>query len=438
VITLLTGAIGSGKTLFGLHLARKYVEEGRQLYVLNVRDFDYNAFGALHLRDDKIENWQEVPDRSVILFDECYEGFPQRTKDRTPQFIQAMATSRHRNIDFILICQEPKQIDVAVRRLVSEHIHCERAFGKDFHAQFRWVKCQERPNEKPVRSGAMKKIWKFDKSNYENYTSAVDHTVKSHVPWKVMAIPVLLVCVVILAVLFLYTMRSISHANGSLDKLTQSGHSQHSGAPLSSQGLDLSPEKVGGQLGIQSSGNGSKIDFSGASALDYAKLFQPRIKGFLWSAQAYSQTPPSEIPATYCVMFDSNSSNSLSSIPSSPDSSSSVLTAPDVGGLPQRKCRCYTEQVTPIEGLSDAQCREIALHGYYDPFKTARQKVLASAQPAQQSSPSPAAVSSLPPVPTSDFQQVLPTVPGPGQSSQHRPLSAPFDAGVFRPKTRQF
>lgn len=184
----ITGQPGHGKTLYGLHLAREFVRAGRSVYAHGVRDLDYKSTGFLPLEEPEL--WERLPDNSVVLIDECYSTFPNRNAaSKVPGFIEALARHRHRGFDFILIHQQPNQVDPFVRGLVDTHYHVRRKFGFRAAVIKTWDYSTSNPiKDKPLRSPG----WRYDKSLYSLYTSATMHTVKRTIPWQmVVAVPIL-------------------------------------------------------------------------------------------------------------------------------------------------------------------------------------------------------------------------------------------------------
>lgn len=179
----ITGQPGHGKTLYGLSLARDFRKQGREVYVHGVTDLNYAATGFLKL--EKPEEWEYLPDNAVVVIDECYSVFPNRNvASKVPDYIEALARHRHRGFDFILIHQQPNQVDPFVRGLVDTHHHVRRKFGLQAAVIKTWDYSTPSPiKDKPLRAPT----WRYDKSIYALYTSATMHTVKRTIPWQIWA-----------------------------------------------------------------------------------------------------------------------------------------------------------------------------------------------------------------------------------------------------------
>lgn len=94
-----------------------------------MRGLKYEAAGFHELADPR--QWQDLPDGSVTFIDECYTGFPKGGGTaKVPEFIERLATHRHRGFDFILVCQQAsKQLHPFIQGLVDQHEHIRRKFG---------------------------------------------------------------------------------------------------------------------------------------------------------------------------------------------------------------------------------------------------------------------------------------------------------------------
>ncbi len=131
MIYLTTGANGAGKTLCTLQDVRAQQEkELRPVYFHGFEmDEDTRArFGWIHWPDPT--KWMEIPEGSIVLFDECQEHFGKSSSREPPQYILDLAKYRRkRGIDMWLITPHPSMLHVDVRRLIespSWHRHIKR------------------------------------------------------------------------------------------------------------------------------------------------------------------------------------------------------------------------------------------------------------------------------------------------------------------------
>ena len=130
MIYLTTGANGSGKTLLTLLDVRaQQLREGRPVYyhgfeaLQPIHDFGWQEFDP--------RKWQELPDGSICIMDECQNEFPRRGPSApVPDYVNAIAQFRRkRGFDFWMIAPHPSQLDKFIRDLVgvpSWHRHMKR------------------------------------------------------------------------------------------------------------------------------------------------------------------------------------------------------------------------------------------------------------------------------------------------------------------------
>lgn len=134
MITLISGALGTGKTALAIKLLRESEFYPSSVFVYGVRGWKgegtfYDLKSQEHAKEN--QNLLEETGRvshSCYLVDEAKKVWPTRVAGRyEPPFInQHLAESRSVSQDWVLTCQSPGQIDVALRRLVGRHIHLEQ------------------------------------------------------------------------------------------------------------------------------------------------------------------------------------------------------------------------------------------------------------------------------------------------------------------------
>jgi hypothetical protein len=309
MIYLITGQPGHGKTLRAVQLAVEFVEKGREVYAHGIRGLDFNKAGFRELDDPT--KWEDLPDRSVIVLDECYTVFPQRSgASKVPPHVQAMATHRHRGFDFILIAQQAqKQIDGFLLGLVERHEHVRRKFGLKKSVILWWDKFS--PN---VGSSDTKKLWSFPQKIMERnlYESTVEDTTQRKIPWFYFAIPVLLI-----AIALMYNRVMSFFQPPTPAPTAQSASAQRSG--FADQPQLKRPE-------------------------DIASWVRPRLAGQPWTAPAFDGRSIASNPEIYCIAVED-------------------------GG-----CSCITEQGTKYI-VEVKMCRAIARDGVYNPTRQPVQQV---------------------------------------------------------------
>lgn len=320
---LVTGQPGHGKTAYGLDKAFQWKKEGRSIYIHGVKDFDYERAGFTYLEDPT--KWQDLPDGSVVLLDECYTVFPNRNPgSKVPDHVEAMARHRHRGFDFILIAQQGLQLDPFLRGLYEEHVHVRQtSIMKSKTKLKRWNQYQGNVQ------GACNDVvdWVRPKYVFDYYTSTTMITTRRTLP---MWIRWIIVGLVFLGLVLFW----IKHSYQS--KITE--YSAEMGVVTAELGAGTAAH--GGTPGA--AGSAPKY----ATATDYAKAHLPRFATLPHTAPIFDERAPVAQPELYC----------MSSLPTPGDDR-------------EASCTCLTEQGTRYQ-ISQPECRTLARHGpEYNPYK---------------------------------------------------------------------
>jgi zona occludens toxin len=312
-ITLITGQPGHGKTQWAIAQALKLAKEGRTVYAGNIRGLDYDAAGFQKL--DRFEDWESLPDGSVVLWDECYDALPQRAAGRKPPpHVEALARHRHRGFDFLLVAQQTKQLDSFVSGLVERHLHARRKFGTST-VRIKQFDKWERDAEKATPLQTL--TWRLSPAVWKLYESATVHTVKKSFPWYFYALPL---AIAVVAILF-YTFVD-RWENRTLE--SQASATAQTGA-LATVGAGGAVH--GGQTGRQQ----NPMRYT-----DPEGFFRPRIDGQPWTAPAYDDVAITKPPRIACMSS-------------------------------AKSCTCMTIEQGTIYATSDYACRLNARLGYFDP-----------------------------------------------------------------------
>lgn len=316
MIYLTTGGNGAGKTLFTLYDVRAaQLKENRPVYYHGFEPLQpIIDFGWLPFEPEK---WQDLPDGSICIFDECQNEFPAKLPGAVPDFINAIAQFRRkRGFDFYLITPHPSLIHVNVRRLIetpSWHRHMKRPAAGDMCSELRWstanLNC-EKPNASASGQVSMRA---YPKEVYKWYKSATLHTVKRQIPKQLY---VLGACLIGLPVLGWYALQSI----GDITK-------KASIAPAASS-------QAQGSNGSAAGGTGPVPD-GPQSAADYIAGYTPRLEGLPHTASRYDEvTKPTTAPyPAACVQM-------------------------------AKRCECYTQQGTKLPTPGEL-CKQIVANGYF-------------------------------------------------------------------------
>lgn len=125
-----------------------------------------------------IEDWPMwATDGCLIVLDEVQRVWRPRPAGATvPPEISALETHRHRGIDFWLISQSAKLLDLNIRRLVGRHIHLQANWKG--RVQFEWPECHEGNGT----AGAISRPYVLRKSIFSKYKSASVHTTQQKRP----------------------------------------------------------------------------------------------------------------------------------------------------------------------------------------------------------------------------------------------------------------
>lgn len=325
-----TGQPGHGKTLTAIARALDFKAQGRQVYVCNVRDFDYDKTGMLKMSPEDFRNWPEfLPDGAVCLVDEAYEHgmLPKRAAaSKVPHHVERLATHRHKGLDFIFVCQSPdKQIDGFVHDLIERQIHVRRRFGTKFQHLREFDRFERNPEK---ATPLVIKRQRLPKHVFGLYKSTELDTTERRVPWYFVAFAV----------------------GGPLAL----GFMYYTFGGLTDRMGKLGPQPA---VPVAVAGNGAKAPVAATAkapmdAFDYINQFVPRVASQPWSAPAYDQMKPTgDAPRLFCMA-------------SGPGRKADGKHAAD-------NCTCLTEQGTYYY-VTAKVCRAVARNGQYEPLRQER------------------------------------------------------------------
>lgn len=173
MLTVITGAPGSGKSAALVDLLRKLSAEGRSLYVNGIPDL---KVPHIELTDAEVLTWHtELPDGAVVIIDEVQRVWrPRGTAAKVPPYIAALETHRHRGFDFFLITQHPGLIDANVRKLTGRHVHLRDLGWPMGRYWYEWPECNSNPSDQ-WKQAPIKKAYKLPKAAFGLYKSASLH-----------------------------------------------------------------------------------------------------------------------------------------------------------------------------------------------------------------------------------------------------------------------
>lgn len=216
MIRMLTGALGTGKTMWCVDQLTE-VQEQNEKHKKN-GDLDkvrqiYSNIDGLKLDHLPLpEDWRTCPKNSIFVIDECHKidmYKPSRKVLHDDERIIALNESRHEGTDFYFITQSPKFLHQHIRGLVGEHYHFYNPMGMQVATVFKWRHGNTTtPDSQAAKNTAETSfIYSYNKKIFELYDSVTEgseHTKKRSIPKKVIAwavAPVVLICVVVLLLL---------------------------------------------------------------------------------------------------------------------------------------------------------------------------------------------------------------------------------------------
>lgn len=324
MMTLITGQPGHGKSAYAVTRILDFVKEGRAVYVHGIKNFDHERAGTLHLEDPT--KWQDLPDGSVVVLDECYSAFPNRNPGaKVPDHVGALATHRHRGFDFLFLAQQSIQIDPFMKGLFEEHIHVKKKFAR-YRKLLRWSSFQS--NVKALCTDAQD--WLLPSYPFNYFTSTVLNTSRNRIPkWLV----VVAASIAVVGGLAMFAKHRLAERTA---KAEQPAAEQGAAAPFGSRGTS-------GAVGVAAPRERYP------TVVEYAKAHLPRFAMMPWTAPIYDERPVVSEPELICASSDAGR---------------------DANGKWQpASCSCITEQATRYD-ISLGECRTLARQGgVYNPYK---------------------------------------------------------------------
>lgn len=352
MLYLYTGKPGVGKTL---HLISNMKNDpdfkNRKVFVDGIEILDHEALPNEALPEYcNGANWHEwLPDGAILIVDECQRYWrPRPNGSQVPAAIQAMETHRHKGVDIYLITQMPNKIDKSIRDLVEAHKHFSKS-PLGFRRVMEWSRVGN-PEIKSDVSQALIKPYKLDTSCYSLYKSSVQHN-EAKEPKSIVRflLPIFLLFGIMMLIYGIISIYDVFWGKPEQPK------KQAQTAQVQSASSPMIPTTDGMTKGVINAfdnkpKNASEAEVAKSSTLQSTDLlteqdFEPQIKGQPWTAPAYANL------------------SGKSQIKSMPYPAGCIKMS--------NSCTCYTEQGTPIEEMSNKQCRDIIAKGLFNPYKTA-------------------------------------------------------------------
>lgn len=344
MLVIRTGKPGHGKTLNTIReVDQKAHAEGRVVYFHNINGLKPDQLQAQWFEFEDPEKWFELPHDSIIVVDEAQGWFGARDpRARPPEHITRFETMRHQGHEVHLVTQDPRYLDVHLRRLCNSHIHYWRVFKSAQLLRFESEVVVEKVELKTSFKDADKKSLRLDKRYFGAYTSS---NAKHHFQTKVPTKFILALCVILGAGILVYRAYERYAAEKAQTATATS-------APAGSM-VDQVRDTVGSF--IKPAGE-TKTD-APDSVASYIGRRVPRVPQVPSSAPIYDElTRPVSFPRLYCMS---------STDPATYAREFGRMAHAVVNGTPT-VCQCYTQQSTRVE-TDFAFCMRVVENGVFDP-----------------------------------------------------------------------
>lgn len=329
---LFTGNMGAGKTLFAIDAALKLQNEDpenpRPVYHCRVPGVTLPGWTQI----ESMNEWPTLPDNAIVMGDEIWMDWPaDKNKEGINEAIKHLRLLRKSGKDIFLITQDIMDINVAIRRLVTEHTHIARVGGLERARIFVWPYHQSRPNDAGERFKCKEQYERdYPKELYDVYRSAdAGHNVVKRLPRGMVAKFAVLASLIVVGVGGFVTLGfTVSSKVSEQTEVSEDDVAQPA---------KLTPVKHEPQSFIPPPPSVRREPAGGAD-VSLPDMLKPQITGLPWTSLFYeSQYVANTYPRPHCIIFAG-------------------------------ECRCYTQQSTRLK-LTDKMCRYYQAFGYFDPSR---------------------------------------------------------------------
>ncbi|MEH6539409.1 zonular occludens toxin domain-containing protein [Halopseudomonas sp.] len=360
-----TGLQGHGKTLNTIkEVDTKAFQEGRTVYFHNITDLEPSKLKADWFPFDDPHKWYELPNDSIIVVDEAQGFFPVRDpRKEVPEYASRFEVMRKQGHEVHLITQDPRFIDVHVRRLCGSHIHYNRVWGSSNVARYQTERVFEAVEKFPANKTADRTIIKLDKNYFGVYSSA---QAQHHFKFKPSKKALFFVGAAVVTLWLCYRVYDRMYAaEPGAETATAQAEQQPSSL---STATNLATGAMGALLNPP-----TQIEGKPQTKAEYLATLDPRIPDVPATAPIYDGlTQPQSHPRLFCVLSTDPDLVGRTDAPRS-----------EVDGVPTT-CQCYTQQATRVE-TSFGFCLNAVNRGYFD--NTRPDRITAQMQQPVQSIP---------------------------------------------------
>ena len=352
MLYLYTGVPGAGKTLYAVsNLVKRKDFKDRPIFVDGIKDLDHDKINYFDIPEgESIQTWPKwAPPGAIIVVDECQRIFrPRPSGSKVPDYVAELETHRQRGLDFILITQHPRLIDVHLRGLIEHHTHLGKT-NLGLRRKLEWMTggAKDPESRANIREASIS-VYTLDKSVYGLYKSAEVHTKIRTKKSKLLMLFPLALC------LIGYGIWSFSGFWGrfegeapSTDKTTEANKTTESAPTMTQTPQETATGRYETQT-IQAEKPKPHI-----SEDDY----KPRIDNRPETAPIYD-----------------GMNKSVTAMP-----------WPSACVKSEKGCNCYTDQGTKIKEISKKTCVQYVNDGLpFNPYKTKQQESAATEAPKEQ------------------------------------------------------
>lgn len=175
-------------------LSRKH--PNRRIYT-NIIGINYPGVLSIHSTAENPFDWRDLPDGSIVFYDEAHEhpAFsakdllpPARTdaeKKRKEQILDigySLTLHGHFGFDIYLITQNPKLLNEHVRAACSVHYVMRRLWGLDVAMIYEFAEVQTYFANATRKQALSVKRFRYPKNLYKYYVSSNVHNIQKRVP----------------------------------------------------------------------------------------------------------------------------------------------------------------------------------------------------------------------------------------------------------------
>lgn len=205
--TLISAPPRTGKSLYCMslidQLSRKH--PNRRIYT-NIIGINYPGVLTINSTPEKPFDWRDLPDGSIIFFDEAHEhpafsaqdllgtARTDAEKKRKAEILDigdSLTLHGHFGFDIYLITQNPKLLREQVRAACSVHYVMRRLWGLDVAMIYEFAEVQTYFANATRKQALSVKRFRYPKNLYKYYVSSNVHNIQKRVPLLYMAFFVL-------------------------------------------------------------------------------------------------------------------------------------------------------------------------------------------------------------------------------------------------------